>query len=181
LVLLITVIFTAIGYTRGIIRGVTTIVILYVATGVGAIFYRSAAPYTGVIKAFLSVPFTGSLSLDVNMDNGTLAFSFCLLTLIAWIALGAIMQFSFPDTGLPGLGILDNLGGVIIYFIIGALTASLLFNALGYGRLRPMHDNALLRPAFNQVVSLHYTAQSFWFPKRPPAIYVYDLDLPRGP
>jgi hypothetical protein len=35
----------------------------------------------------------------------------------------------------------------------------------------------VLRPRFNQVLTLHYAAQSFWFPERSPPIYVYDLDL----
>jgi len=180
LVLLITVGFAAAGYTQGIVRGITTIVILYIATGVGAIFYRVTVPYTGVIKLILSIPITGDFSLKVHADNGTLAFSFCLLTVIVWIILEATMRVFFQDVSLPGLGILDNLGGVIVHLIVGLLVASLLFNALGYGRLRPMHDKALLRPAFSQVVYLHYITQSFWFPRRPPAIYVYDLDLARG-
>jgi len=54
------------------------------------------------------------------------------------------------------------------------LVASLLFNASGYvPRLRRMHDDARLRPRFNQVISLLYTSQTFWFPE-PPRMYVYD-------
>lgn len=180
LVLLITVGFVAAGYLQGIVRGITTIVALYFATGVGAIFYRVAAPYTGVIKLLLTIPLTGNFSLEVHKDNGTLAFSFVLLTLLVWGVLEIAIRVSFQDTSLPGLGILDNLGGVIVYSIVGFLVASLLFNALGYGRLRPMHDRAQLRPAFNQALHLHYLTQSFWFPRRPPAIYVYDLNLPYG-
>jgi len=175
LVLLITVGFVAAGYTQGIVRGITTIIALYIATGVGAILYRTAAPYTGIVKLLLTLPLTGNLSLEVYMDNGTLAFSFVLLTLIAWSVLEIAIRASFQDTSLPGLGILDNLGGVIVHLIVGLLVASLLFNALGYGRLRPMHDRAQLRPVFNQALRLHYLTQSFWFPRRPPAIYTYDL------
>ena len=57
--------------------------------------------------------------------------------------------------------------------------ASLLFNTLGYGQLRSAHNNALLRSRFNQVLYLHYTAQSFWFPGKPPPLYAYDLNLSR--
>lgn len=180
LVLLATVACVAAGYTQRIVRGVITIVILYIATGVAATFYQVAAPYTGLVKAILTLPLTGDFSFDVNLNNGTLAFSFGLLTVLTWLVLEIAMRVSFQDTSLPGLGVLDNLGGVIVYLIIGVLVASLLFNALGYGRLRPAHDKALLRPAFNQVIHLHYVTQSFWFPRRPPAIYTYDLSLPRG-
>jgi len=180
LVLLATVACVAAGYTQGIVRGVITIVILYIATGLAATFYQVAAPYTGLVKAILTLPLTGNFSLDVTLDNGTLAFSFGLLTVLTWLVLEIAMRVSFQDTSLPGLGVLDNLGGVIVYLIVGVLVASLLFNALGYGRLRPTHDRALLRPAFSQVVYLHYATQSFWFPRRPPAIYTYDPSLPRG-
>lgn len=180
LVLLATVACVAAGYTQGIVRGIITIVILYIATGVAAVFYQVAAPYTGIFKAILTFPLTGSFSLDLVVDNGTLAFSFSLLTVLVWLALEIAIRASFQDTSLPGLGVLDNLGGVIVYLIVGILVASLLFNALGYGRLRPAHDKALLRPAFSQVVYLHYVTQSFWFSGRPPAIYTYDLSLPRG-
>lgn len=180
LVLLAAVACVAAGYTQGIVRGIITIVILYIATGVAAVFYQVAAPYTGLVKAILTLPLTGNFSFDVVSDSGTLAFSFSLLTVLVWLVLEIAIRVSFQDTSLPGLGILDNLGGVIVYLIVGILVASLLFNALGYGRLRPAHDKALLRPAFSQVVYLHYVTQSFWFSGRPPAIYTYDLSLPRG-
>ena len=180
LVLLATVACVAAGYTQGIVRGIITIVILYIATGVAAVFYQVTAPYTGLVKTILTLPLTGNFSLDVNLNNSTLAFSFGLLTVLTWLVLEIAIRVSFQDTSLPGLGVLDNLGGVIAYLIVGVLVASLLFNALGYGRLRPAHDKALLRPAFNQVIYLHYVTQSFWFPGRPPAIYTYDLSLPRG-
>ncbi len=180
LVLLITAAFVAAGYTQGIVRGITTIITLYIATGVAALLYRVAAPYTGVVKLLLTLPLTGNFSLDVQLDNGTLAFSFALLTLLVWGILEIAIRASFQDTSLPGLGILDNLGGVIVHLIVGLLVASLLFNAIGYGRQRAVHDKALFRPLFNQVMRLYYFSQSFWFPQNPPAIYVYDLGLPRG-
>jgi len=176
LVLLITVGFAAWGYTQNIVRGITTIVILYIATGVAAVFYRAAVPYTAVIKMVITLPLTRHFSTHPPMDNGTLAFSFGLLTVLVWVVLEIAVRVSFHDVSVPALSILDNLGGTFVYLIVGILVASLLFNALGYGRLRPMHDRARLRPVFNKVVYVHYVTQSFWF-NRPPAIYAYDLKL----
>ncbi len=176
LVLLLTAGFTAWGYTQNIVRGITTVVVLYIATGVAAVFYRIAAPYTGAIKMVITLPLTRHLSTDVPLDHGTLAFSFCFLTVLVWVVLEIAVRASFRDVSIPALSTLDNLGGMFIYLIVGILVASLLFNALGYGRLRPMHDRARLRPAFNQIVYVHYMTQSFWFAS-PPAIYSYDLKL----
>ena len=102
------------------------------------------------------------------------------MTVILWVAVEAIFRAFFKDTRLPSLGILDNLGGVTLHLVIGVLVASLLFNTVGYGQLRRVHDGAKLRPALNQVLYVHFQiAQSFWFPERPPSIYVYDLNVPR--
>jgi hypothetical protein len=176
LVLLVTAVYAAVGYLQGIIRGISTLFILYFATGVAAIFYRVAAPYTGIIKMVISIPITRSFSTDVTIDNGTLAFSFGFLMLLAWIVLEIIARVAFPDTTLPGLGILDNWGGVVVHLIVGILVASLLFNMIGYGRMRPAHNKARLRNVFTSVIRVHYATQSFWFPRNPPPIYIYDLN-----
>lgn len=168
LVLLLVVVgFIALGYTQGIIRGLMSGAMFYVASGVAATFYQITAPYIGA-------PFGDEVT------RNTLALSFGVLTVVTWIALEALGRASFPDTRLPTLGFLDNLSGLLIYLIIGVLVASLLFNTIGYGWSgRREHDKAILRPRFNQVLYLHYTTQSFWFPRRPPPIYVYDLDILR--
>lgn len=184
--LLLVVGFAAVGYTQGIIRGIMTYVMLYVATGIAATLYRTIAPYVSTLWKFFAILFTSDLfsselssSFFENVDYDGLALSFGLLTVVIWGILEIIGRASFRDTGLPGLGILDDVGGVIVHLVIGILVASLLFNAMGYGGLRHAHNQALLRPVFNQVLRVHYVTQSFWFPRRPPSIYVYDLGLPR--
>jgi uncharacterized membrane protein required for colicin V production len=186
LVLLLVIVgFGAAGYRRGIIRGAMTIALIYIATGIAATLYPILAPYVAAMGQFFALVLTGNAlsgELDVsnqNVGGGSLAISFVLLTVVIWGALEAIGKVAFRDTSLPRLGILDNLGGVVVHLVIGALVASLLFNAIGYGQLRPVHNKALLRRRFNQVLSVHYNAQSFWFPRTPPPIYVYDLDVPR--
>jgi len=176
LLLLVVGFYTA-GYAQNTLRGIMTMVMLYVATGVAATFYQATSPYVGAIQQVLALDL--STSTSVNVSHSTPALSFILLTVITWVVLEIIGRLSFRDTSLPGLAILDNLGGILTYLVIGILVTSLLFNAIGYGWSRRAHDQALLRPRFNQVLYLHYTTQSFWFPRKPPPIYVYDLNLPR--
>jgi len=175
--LLIVVAFGAMGYNQGILRVVTTAVMLYVATGVAATFYPQAAPFTKAIQTTVTLDWGADVGGSVG--RGTLALSFSLLTAIIWVTLEAITRLSFRDTSLPKLGILDKLGGLVGYLIIGIVVVSLAFNLIGYGRSRPVHDKAFLRTGLNQVLYLHYITQSFWFPKGPPPIYVYDLRLSR--
>ena len=167
ILLLVVTGFVVLGYTQNVIRGLMSAALLYIASGVAATFYQVTAPYIGA-------PFSATV------DRNILALSFGVLTMVIWVILEALTRASFRDTTLPELGILDKLGGLFIYLIIGVLVASLLFNTIGYGQWgRRAHNEALLRSRFNQVLYLYYATQSFWFPRRPPPIYAYDLDLPR--
>ena len=167
----------AMGYRRGIIRGIISILFLYIATGMAATFYPIPAPYVAGIRQFLGRMSVGTVTQG-ELDGDSLAISFILVMLVTWIALEAIGHSASPDTSLPRLGILDNLAGVGPHLVVGVLVASLLFNAIGYGHLRRAHHKAVFRSRFNQVLTLHYGTQSFWFGESPPPIYVYDLDVP---
>jgi len=167
----------AMGYRRGIIRGIISILFLYIATGIAATFYPIPAPYVAGIRQFLGRMSVGTVTQG-ELDGDSLAISFILVMLVTWIALEAIGHSASPDTSLPRLGILDNLASVGAHLVVGVLVASLLFNAIGYGHLRRAHHKAVFRSRFNQVLTLHYGTQSFWFGESPPPIYVYDLDVP---
>lgn len=182
--LLVVVGFGALGCKQGIVRGAMSAVMLYIATGAAATLYPIPAPYVGAMQRVLGLLLTGSTvtpdaggSISQNVNRNSLALSFALLAVLVWATLEALGRTSFRDTRLPRLGILDNASGFVVYVALGVLVASLLFNTLGYGRWRRVHNEALLRPRFNQVLTAHYATQSFWFPERPPPIYVYDLDL----
>ncbi|RLC66714.1 MAG: hypothetical protein DRI48_04060 [Chloroflexi bacterium] len=180
--LLIVVGFCAMGYNQCILRGIMTAVAVYISTGVAATFYPAVAPYVGTILEFFralagSDPLSEGLggAITPGVARASLAIAFVALTLVVWIVLEFISRSLLEDTTLPGWGILDRVGGMFVYFIVGFLIVSLLFNVIGYGGARRLHDRARLRRTFNRVLYLHYTAQSFWFPGRPPSIYVYDL------
>ncbi len=159
----IMVAFSAWGYTQRTVRGIVSLFFLYIATSLAATFYIITAPYVGA-------PFSDKVTPDI------LALSFVVLTVVAWVALEFIARQFFKDLSLPALGILDNLGGLCMYFLVSILVASLLFNAMGYSEtFRRAHHRALLRQRFNQVVHLWYASQSFWFSQNPPPIYIYDL------
>jgi hypothetical protein len=161
-----------------IIRGFSTAIALYVATGVAASFYPILTPYA---RSFLNVGKGIGLSRPPigNIDYSALALSFTFITVVLWVALEALFRAAYPDTHLAFLGPVDRVGGTLVYLLIGIVVATLLFNTIGYGVAgRPAHDKATLRPEFNQVMKRFYQGQSFWFPRRPPAIYVHDLDLP---
>jgi uncharacterized membrane protein required for colicin V production len=171
LLLLVVVAGATIGYNRRIVRGLVTVPFLYTATGFAAITYEPAAPYIGA-------PF-GDFR-EVEPTRAVKALSFGILMLVVWIALEGISRALFSDMSLPGLGILDNLGGVLIHLLIGILIAALIFNALGYMQRWRESDSARrakLAPVFLQVIRAGYMTQSFWFSGKTPAFYRGALNL----
>jgi len=173
-VLLVAVTFAALGSKGTIVGGVISSITLYLASALAAVAYPFGASYT---SAFLQISkITTASSVPVTRTGSVL--SFLLLTAIIWGILEALARVFFSDTSIPALGFLDNVGGVLLYALIGIVVATLLFNALGYTPgMKYAHNHALFRPQFNQVMSMLYQAQSFWFGGRPPAIYAYDLHL----
>lgn len=163
-VLLVGVVFVALGFRQRILRGIATIIILYFATGVAATFYRVTAPYVGAPLGGVSTP-------------DTRALAFFVLTVVIWILLEGLSHVMFKDVSMPQLGVLDNIGGVLVHLVVGFMVAMLLFNTLGYTEFADWpHDNAKLRPLFREAMNVYYSTQSFWFSKdNPPYIYTYDL------
>lgn len=172
--LVVIVCAVAVGYLRGIVRGILTIITLYLSTAVAALFYRTVAPYIHALRELFSLNLDASIEAGASL--GSQALTFILLTIIIWLILELISLVTFKTPKQSPIGILDNLGGVLVHLVVGVLIASLLFNAAGYGRSRPIHDQAYLRRTFNQVLFVHYTAQEFWF-RSPPPLYVYDLHV----
>lgn len=171
--------FGAWGYMQCTIRGIMTVFFLYIATSLAATFYVITAPYVGAPFYVIPALYVGA-SFSYKVTPDILALSFVVLTVVTWVTLEFIWRQFFKDMSLPALGFLDNLGGFCVYFVVGILVVSLLFNAMGYSdKFRDAHDRAFLRPQFNQVVRLWYISQSFWFSQNPPLIYVYDLDYVR--
>jgi hypothetical protein len=169
--------FAAYGIMNTIIRGLTTAVALYVATGMAASFYPLLRPYARSILNIIAMNFGPGKPVIAGADYSALALSFAFITVILWIGLEALFRFFVPATHLSFLGPVDRVAGALVYLVIGILVAALLFSTLGYGTGRAAHNKASLRPEFNQVMKLYYQGQSFWFPRRPPGIYIYDLDL----
>lgn len=174
--LFVVVVFVALGSAQSIIRGAMTAVALYLASALAAIAYHLPRPYA---RSFLDMLRFFSLNVppEGNPDYDALALSFLVLIVILWIALEVLNHSFFPHVRLPALGFLDRVGGALIYLVIGVVVATLLFAAIGYSQMgKRAHHEAYLRPRVNQVLRWHYTAQSFWFSRRPPGIYVYDLE-----
>jgi uncharacterized membrane protein required for colicin V production len=166
--LMVIAIGAAIGYNRRIVRGLVTVPFLYAATGVATILYETTAPYIGA-------PFGDFREMEPPREIK--ALSFFVLMLVIWVALEAISHALFRDMSLPKLGLLDNLGGVLVHTLLGVLIAALVFNALGYSQYwRGGVAKGKLAPIFLQTLQTWYQLQSIWF-ERTPRFYSGALTL----
>ena len=175
--LFVAVAFAAYGTMHNIIRGLLTAVSVYLATAIAGTFYYVLTPYA---RSFLSLlPGLGLGGHPVGaVDTAALALSFAFATAVLWVTLELLFRAALPETHLALLGPVDRVGGMLVYAVIGIVIAALLFAIIGYGPARRVaHNRASLRPEFNQVIDLFYRTQSFWFPRHPPVIYVYDQVL----
>ncbi len=171
LLLLVMVAGATVGYNQRFIRGLVTLPFLYVATGFATLAYEPTSPYIGAIFGDFR---------EVEPPRGVKVFAFFVLTLAIWLALEGISRALFRDMSLPKLGILDNLGGVLIHLIIGVLIAALIFNALGYTQRWREYGSARrakLAPILLQVVHAGYMTQSFWFSGGTPVFYKGAVNL----
>ena len=165
--LMIVVAFAAVGYTQRVLRGLMTIPFLYIATGAAATFYIVAAPYIGA-------PFGdyGEAAPPPRIQ----AVSFGVLVLVIWIPLEAVARSFLKDTSLPGLLILDNFGGVLIYALLGVVVVALIHNAIGFGSgWQGAITRLKLRTLLTGVMRTFYATQAFWFPPGRPRIYTAGL------
>jgi uncharacterized membrane protein required for colicin V production len=172
--LFVTVVFAAYGTMQTIIRGLLTGVGIYLATAIAGTFYPALTPYA---RTFLDLLARIGLSQEAvgTVDTSALALSYAFATLVLWGTLELAFRAALPDTHLVVLGFVDRIGGLLVYLAIGVAVAALLFNVIGYGVAgRPAHNQASLRPELNGVMELIHESQSFWFTRRPPAIYTYD-------
>ncbi len=177
LALLLAIAVTAVGFSQRIVRGLLSLVSLYSSSAIAAYLYGAAAPSVARTLASLANPFSTAPSQSVTVTKSMYGLTFALLTIAIYALLEVISRAAIPDTALPKLRAVDNVGGILVYVVVAILAASLLFNTMGYGRLRSSHNRAQFRDAFNEVLQVHYDTQSFWFSDAPPSILVYDLDL----
>lgn len=173
-VLLVITGFVAYGTTQNILRGVLTGISIYLATAITGTFYRVLTPYA---RSFLNL--LGGRGLNGPPPGGTdtsaLALSFAFAALLLWVVLELLFRAALPDTHLAFLGPVDQVGGAIVYLVVGIAVAALVFNLVGYGTAaQTAYQTASLRPELNDVMDLIHQSQSFWFAGDPPAIYAYE-------
>ena len=95
---------TILGFVRGLVRMLLTLAVLYVAAVLGLTLHR---PFSNWIIYIFGLPESISLGL-----------AFILIVVVASAIMNFVLRRTYKDTELPGIRQIDQLGGMIIGFLV---------------------------------------------------------------
>jgi uncharacterized membrane protein required for colicin V production len=160
----------ALGFVRGLVRMVLSLAVLYVAAVLALTLYETVGRWLGYM---LGLPRTVNLAL-----------AFILILVLVSVLLNFILRRTYKDTELPGIRQIDQLGGLIVGFLVTAiyiglaiLVVAFVLNAL-VGDVTGFQENAIfyfnnsnLIPIFYRFLPLAIASLRPWMPEgTPPAI-----------
>jgi uncharacterized membrane protein required for colicin V production len=163
----------ALGFIRGLVRMVLSLLILYLAVVVAMTFYVTAG---GWLTYFVAGAFSRSTGEAV---------AFALIVVLMAALLNFALHRTYKDTELPGVRQIDQLGGMVVGFVLASVWVGLALVALAFvlsatdtagGALRRnmvfYFDASALIPVFDRLFPILIATLRPWMPKGlPPRIF----------
>ena len=171
LIVFILLVGAAWGFARGLVRMALSLVVLYVAAVLAMTFYDNLGRLVSYMSGF-----------PIYISEA-IAFLFILAVIV--IAFNAILRRTYRDTELPGIRQIDQLGGMIIGFIIACLWIGFGILVLAFVLGTPVTEenglrlnlisyfqNSSLIPIFYKLLPIAIATLRPWMPKGlPPDIF----------
>jgi uncharacterized membrane protein required for colicin V production len=165
------------GFVRGLVRMAINLLILYIATVLAMTFYPTVGRWIGYIVGNN----LGSASIEVA--------AFVLILALTTAILSFIVGRTYKDTELPGVRQIDQLGGMLIGFIVISTWIGLAIVALAFvlsatdTASSGLRDNLVmffrssrLIPIFYRLLPIVLATLRPWMPKGlPPEILSFRL------
>jgi uncharacterized membrane protein required for colicin V production len=163
----------ALGFIRGLVRMALSLLILYIATVLAMTFYSAIGGWFRHISGGILAKSTAEV----------IAFGLVLLLTTAIITF--VLRRTYKDTELPGVRQIDQLGGMIVGFVLTCTWIGLALVAIGFvlnatdtttsslrdNILAYYHGSALIR-VFQDVLPIILVTLRPWMPKGlPPDIF----------
>jgi uncharacterized membrane protein required for colicin V production len=164
----------ALGFIRGLIRMTLSLLVLYIAMVLAMTFYVWAGAWVGFVTM-------GALPQTTNE-----AIAFVLILILTTVIINFVLHRTYKDTELPGIRQVDQLGGMIVGFVlictwIGMAIIALAFvleatDTTGSGSLRDnmvyfFHSSNLI-PVFYTFLPIVIAILRPWMPRGlPPDIF----------
>lgn len=164
-IILTLIVGTAIGFVRGLVRMAINLLILYISMVLAMTFYNWLAKQL----VFMS---SGFMSVRVSQ-----ALAFVLILVLVNLIAGFVLRRTYKDTQLPGLRQVDQLGGMVVGFIVTCTWIGLALVALAFvlsanvgasglqANLIYFFRHSLLVPIFYRFLPLVIATLRPWMPK----------------
>ncbi len=166
---------TALGFVRGLVRMALTLVVLYVAAVLAMTLYVTVGRWISYMSG-----------LPVQVSQGV---AFLLILIVTAIVLNFVLYRTYRHTELPGLRQIDQLGGMVIGFLVTSIWIGLAIVALAFilgvqttveDNVRPImvarFQSSNLIPIFYDFLPIAQATLRPWMPKGlPPDIFVFRL------
>jgi uncharacterized membrane protein required for colicin V production len=163
------------GFIRGLIRVSLSLLVLYVASILAVAFYR-------VFGRFIDNIFGMPTALNE-------AIAFVLILVTAVIIANLILNRTYKDTALPGVRQIDQLGGLVVGFLVAAVWIGLAIVVIAFllgarlGGASAWQENMLLYfrssnliPIFYDFLSVVFSLLRPWMPRGElPEILTFEL------
>lgn len=163
----------ALGFVRGLVRMALSLLVLYVAAVLALTLHRVAG--TWIVYIF---------GLPLNVSQG---MAFILILVLTSVIINFVLRRTYKDTELPGVRQIDQLGGLVVGFLVTCIWIGLVILVVAFLLRTPVsedatfqtnliayfHSSALI-PIFYKVLPIALATLRPWLPKGlPPGI----LDL----
>jgi membrane protein required for colicin V production len=163
----------ALGFIRGLVRMALNLLVLYIAIVLAMTFYDELGYRFGLVAG-------GAMPQSI-----TEAIAFAVILILAVVILNLVLRRTYRDTELPGIRQIDQLGGMVVGFILictwiglAIVTVGFLLSAsdIAEGTVRAnllvYFNTSNLIPIFYEFLPIALFTLRPWMPKGlPPDIF----------
>jgi membrane protein required for colicin V production len=165
----------ALGFVRGLVRMILSLLVLYLAAVAAMTLYTSLGNWLRVVAGL-------PLSLSQSL-------SFLVILILISAAINFVLRRTYKHTELPGVRQIDQLGGMIVGFFLSVVWIGLsiliiaFFLRASLGQEAPIQQTVIgyfrrssLIPVFYRVLPVILATLRPWMPKGlPPEIFTFRL------
>ena len=154
----------ALGFVRGLVRMALSLLVLYVAAVLALTLHRPAGNW--IIYLF---------GLPRNVSQG---MAFILILILTSVIINFVLRRTYKDTELPGIRQIDQLGGLVIGFLVTCIWIGLVILVVAFLLRTPVSDEATFQmnltayfrssaliPIFYRILPIAVATLRPWLPK----------------
>jgi uncharacterized membrane protein required for colicin V production len=164
----------ALGFIRGLVRMALSLLVLYIAMVLAMTFYTQVGRWIGFVTT------------DALPERTLQSLAFVIILILTTAIINFVLHRTYRDTELPGVRQIDQLGGMIVGFLLVSTWIGLAIIALGFvlktavapgtGTIRAnmlyFFNTSFLIPIFYHLLPIVLATLRPWMPKGlPPEIF----------